>query len=144
MVGEKEKSNNAVNVRTRDNRIHGEISVTSAIDKLKNLKLSRTLNAEEEFWHPSLWSRLRNLVLTLENVFFLINVSSSSENFGPTDRAPDGHSEKRQWMSSWHMQCYFTYVPGDKNRAAWEILHFKFPKCLERLKWENVIHWKKY
>ncbi|XP_039709368.1 threonine--tRNA ligase 2, cytoplasmic isoform X5 [Pteropus medius] len=49
VVGEKEKSNNAVNVRTRDNRIHGEISVTSAIDKLKNLKLSRTLNAEEEF-----------------------------------------------------------------------------------------------
>nr|KAF6411927.1 hypothetical protein HJG63_018884 [Rousettus aegyptiacus] len=49
VVGEKEKTNNAVNVRTRDNKIHGEISVTSAIDKLKNLKLSRTPNAEEEF-----------------------------------------------------------------------------------------------
>ncbi|XP_036699248.1 threonine--tRNA ligase 2, cytoplasmic isoform X1 [Balaenoptera musculus] len=49
VVGEKEKTNNAVNVRTRDNKIHGEISVTSAIDKLKNLKKSRTLNAEEEF-----------------------------------------------------------------------------------------------
>lgn len=49
MVGEKEKTNNAVNVRTRDNKIHGEISVTSAIDKLKTLKKSRTLNAEEEF-----------------------------------------------------------------------------------------------
>ncbi|XP_027427116.1 threonine--tRNA ligase 2, cytoplasmic isoform X1 [Zalophus californianus] len=49
VVGEKEKTNNAVNVRTRDNRIHGEISVTSAIDKLKNLKKSRTLNAEEDF-----------------------------------------------------------------------------------------------
>ncbi|KAB0369013.1 hypothetical protein FD755_019018 [Muntiacus reevesi] len=49
VVGEKEETNNAVNVRTRDNKIHGEISVTSAIDKLKNLKQSRTLNAEEEF-----------------------------------------------------------------------------------------------
>ncbi|XP_059534280.1 threonine--tRNA ligase 2, cytoplasmic isoform X2 [Myotis daubentonii] len=49
VVGEKEKANNAVNVRTRDNRIHGEVSLASAIDKLKNLKKSRTLNAEEEF-----------------------------------------------------------------------------------------------
>ncbi|KAK2492000.1 hypothetical protein MC885_016993, partial [Smutsia gigantea] len=49
VVGEKEKTNNAVNVRTRDNQIHGEISVTCAIDKLKNLKKSHTLNAEEDF-----------------------------------------------------------------------------------------------
>ncbi|XP_055133010.2 threonine--tRNA ligase 2, cytoplasmic [Symphalangus syndactylus] len=49
VVGEKEKVNNAVNVRTRDNKIHGEILVTSAIDKLKNLKKTRTLNAEEYF-----------------------------------------------------------------------------------------------
>ena len=49
MVGEKEKTNNAVNVRTRDNKIHGEISVTSAIHKLKNFKKSRILNAEEDF-----------------------------------------------------------------------------------------------
>ncbi|XP_062060964.1 threonine--tRNA ligase 2, cytoplasmic isoform X2 [Lepus europaeus] len=49
VVGEKEMVNNAVNVRTRDNKIHGEISVISAIEKLKNLKKCRTLNAEEEF-----------------------------------------------------------------------------------------------
>nr|KAF6268097.1 hypothetical protein mPipKuh1_017066 [Pipistrellus kuhlii] len=49
VVGEKEKANSAVNVRTRDNRVHGEMSVASAMDKLKNLKKSRTLNAEEEF-----------------------------------------------------------------------------------------------
>nr|XP_051678231.1 threonine--tRNA ligase 2, cytoplasmic isoform X1 [Oryctolagus cuniculus] len=49
VVGEKEMANNAVNVRTRDNKIHGEISVISAIEKLKNLKKCRTLNAEEEF-----------------------------------------------------------------------------------------------
>lgn len=49
VVGEKEKINNAVNVRTRDNKIHGEISLASVIEKLKNLKKSRTLNAEEDF-----------------------------------------------------------------------------------------------
>lgn len=49
VVEEKEKTNNAVNVRTRDNKIHGEISVTCAIDKLKNLKKSHALNAEEDF-----------------------------------------------------------------------------------------------
>ncbi|XP_051004644.1 threonine--tRNA ligase 2, cytoplasmic [Acomys russatus] len=49
VVGEKEKINNAVNVRTRDNKIHGERSVASVIEKLKNLKQSRTLNAEEDF-----------------------------------------------------------------------------------------------
>ncbi|XP_075809358.1 threonine--tRNA ligase 2, cytoplasmic [Microtus pennsylvanicus] len=49
VVGEKEKINNAVNVRTRDNKIHGEISIASVIEKLKNLKKSRTLNAEEDF-----------------------------------------------------------------------------------------------
>lgn len=49
VVGEKEKINNAVNVRTRDNKIHGEVSIASVIEKLKNLKKSRTLNAEEDF-----------------------------------------------------------------------------------------------
>ncbi|KAI5237221.1 Threonine--Trna Ligase 2, Cytoplasmic [Manis pentadactyla] len=49
VVGEKEKTNNAVSVQTRDNKIHGEISVTCAIDKLKNLKKSHALNAEEDF-----------------------------------------------------------------------------------------------
>ncbi|XP_039348877.1 threonine--tRNA ligase 2, cytoplasmic isoform X2 [Mauremys reevesii] len=49
VVGEKEKANNAVNVRTRDNKIHGEILITSAIEKLKKLKKSHVLYAEEEF-----------------------------------------------------------------------------------------------
>ncbi|XP_031978735.1 threonine--tRNA ligase 2, cytoplasmic [Corvus moneduloides] len=49
VVGEKEKANNAVNVRTRDNKVHGEISVSSAIEKLKKFKTSQIRNAEEEF-----------------------------------------------------------------------------------------------
>nr|XP_056722009.1 threonine--tRNA ligase 1, cytoplasmic-like [Euleptes europaea] len=49
VVGEKEKANHAVNVRTRDNKVHGEVSVPSAIEKLMKLKESQTLHAEEEF-----------------------------------------------------------------------------------------------
>ncbi|KAE8617575.1 hypothetical protein XENTR_v10009123 [Xenopus tropicalis] len=49
VVGEKEKTDSAVNVRTRDNKVHGEILLTSAIEKLKTLKKLRSKNAEEEF-----------------------------------------------------------------------------------------------
>lgn len=49
MVGENEKTNNAVNVRTRENKIFGEFSVTSVIETLKKLKILRTLNAEDKF-----------------------------------------------------------------------------------------------
>ncbi|XP_078541057.1 threonine--tRNA ligase 1, cytoplasmic-like [Lissotriton helveticus] len=49
VVGEKEKANDAVNVRTRDNKVHGEVSVSAAIEKLKKLKKSYSKNAEEEF-----------------------------------------------------------------------------------------------
>lgn len=50
VVGEKEKTSNTVNVRTRDNKVHGERSVEECIERLKQLKASRSRNAEEEFW----------------------------------------------------------------------------------------------
>uniref|UniRef100_A0A1A7WB97 threonine--tRNA ligase n=1 Tax=Iconisemion striatum TaxID=60296 RepID=A0A1A7WB97_9TELE len=49
VVGEKEKTSNTVNVRTRDNKVHGERSVEACIERLKQLKASRSKNAEEEF-----------------------------------------------------------------------------------------------
>ncbi|XP_075714028.1 threonine--tRNA ligase 1, cytoplasmic-like isoform X1 [Rhinoderma darwinii] len=49
VVGEKEKANNAVNVRTRDNKVHGEVSIASAVEKLTKLKKLHSKNAEEEF-----------------------------------------------------------------------------------------------
>ncbi|KAM3924992.1 threonine--tRNA ligase 2, cytoplasmic-like isoform 2-T2 [Leptodactylus fuscus] len=49
VVGEKEKANSAVNVRTRDNKVHGEVSIASAVEKLTKLKKMRSKNAEEEF-----------------------------------------------------------------------------------------------
>lgn len=50
VVGEKEKASNTVNVRTRDNKVHGECSVEECIKRLTELKASRSRNAEEEFW----------------------------------------------------------------------------------------------
>uniref|UniRef100_A0AAR2IW33 threonine--tRNA ligase n=1 Tax=Pygocentrus nattereri TaxID=42514 RepID=A0AAR2IW33_PYGNA len=49
VVGEKEKSSDTVNVRTRDNKVHGERSLTECMERLKQLKAARTRNAEEEF-----------------------------------------------------------------------------------------------
>uniref|UniRef100_A0A8B9KMC6 threonine--tRNA ligase n=1 Tax=Astyanax mexicanus TaxID=7994 RepID=A0A8B9KMC6_ASTMX len=49
VVGEKEKSSDTVNVRTRDNKVHGERSLTDCMERLRQLKAARTRNAEEEF-----------------------------------------------------------------------------------------------
>uniref|UniRef100_A0A8C5HL01 threonine--tRNA ligase n=1 Tax=Gouania willdenowi TaxID=441366 RepID=A0A8C5HL01_GOUWI len=49
VVGEKEKTSNTVNVRTRDNKVHGERTVQECIERLKQLKFSKSRNAEEEF-----------------------------------------------------------------------------------------------
>ncbi|XP_078252751.1 threonine--tRNA ligase 1, cytoplasmic-like isoform X1 [Rhinoraja longicauda] len=49
VVGEKEMSSKTVNVRTRDNKVHGERTVSETIDRLLQHKQSRTKLAEEEF-----------------------------------------------------------------------------------------------
>ena len=49
VVGEKEIANQSVNVRTRDNKIHGEISVVDLIEKFKQFQQNRVINAEEVF-----------------------------------------------------------------------------------------------
>jgi threonyl-tRNA synthetase len=50
VVGEKERSNGTLNVRTRDNKVHGEQSIESVIDKFKQLAQQRILNSEEFGW----------------------------------------------------------------------------------------------
>ncbi|KAM8885203.1 threonine--tRNA ligase 1, cytoplasmic [Spinachia spinachia] len=49
VVGEKEKTSNTVNVRTRDNKVHGERTVEECAQRLEHLKTCRSLNAEEDF-----------------------------------------------------------------------------------------------
>jgi len=47
VVGEKEKSNETVNVRTRDNKIHGEFTLSAVLSKFKELADDKILNSEE-------------------------------------------------------------------------------------------------
>ncbi|KAM6105666.1 LOW QUALITY PROTEIN: threonine--tRNA ligase 1, cytoplasmic [Pterocles gutturalis] len=47
VVGEKEKASGTVNIRTRDNKVHGERTVADTAQRLLELKCSR--QAEEEF-----------------------------------------------------------------------------------------------
>uniref|UniRef100_A0A2S2N987 threonine--tRNA ligase n=1 Tax=Schizaphis graminum TaxID=13262 RepID=A0A2S2N987_SCHGA len=49
VVGDKEKTANTVNVRTRDNNVHGEFSIEETIRRLQKLKISKTNNSEVEF-----------------------------------------------------------------------------------------------
>uniref|UniRef100_A0AAY4DF19 threonine--tRNA ligase n=1 Tax=Denticeps clupeoides TaxID=299321 RepID=A0AAY4DF19_9TELE len=49
VVGEKEKMTNSVNVRTRDNKVHGELTVDEVLSRLTLLKQSRCRTAEEAF-----------------------------------------------------------------------------------------------
>nr|KAF6442524.1 hypothetical protein HJG63_018883 [Rousettus aegyptiacus] len=49
VVGEKEKSGGTVNIRTRDNKVHGERTVGETIERLQQLKRFRSKQAEEEF-----------------------------------------------------------------------------------------------
>ncbi|KAG8599124.1 hypothetical protein GDO81_002884 [Engystomops pustulosus] len=49
VIGEKEKASGTVNIRTRDNKVHGERTVEETIARLLQLKDSRSKTAEEEF-----------------------------------------------------------------------------------------------
>lgn len=49
VVGEKEQNNGTLNVRTRDNKVHGEHSIEDVITKLKALKVNRVQNWEDSF-----------------------------------------------------------------------------------------------
>ena len=52
MVGEKEMTNSTVNVRTRDNKQHGEFSIQEVVDKFNALREQRILKSEEHGWGP--------------------------------------------------------------------------------------------
>ncbi len=49
VVGEKEQLNNTVNVRTRDNKVHGEVTVIEMIRRFGVLAKTKTNTAEDEF-----------------------------------------------------------------------------------------------
>jgi len=53
VVGEKESTNKTVNVRTRDNKVHGEFSLEAVLDKFQELAEQRILKSEEYGWSPA-------------------------------------------------------------------------------------------
>ena len=62
VVGEKEKTNGTVNVRTRDNKVHGEFSVEALVDKFSELAEQRIKNSEEHGWSQVRVVRLYTLI----------------------------------------------------------------------------------
>ena len=48
MVGEKEMTSETVNVRTRDNKVHGEKSVTAVIERFRELIQTRSRTSEDD------------------------------------------------------------------------------------------------
>lgn len=49
VVGEKERDHQTVNVRTRDNKVHGEFSIDDVIERFQHLSATRSAAAEERF-----------------------------------------------------------------------------------------------
>ena len=49
VVGDQEKENGTVNVRTRDNKQHGEFSIDNLVEKFKSFNKEKVLKAEENF-----------------------------------------------------------------------------------------------
>merc|ERR1712172_485617 len=50
VVGEKEQSNRTVNVRTRDNKVHGEFTLDAVVAKFNELATERIIKSEEHGW----------------------------------------------------------------------------------------------
>merc|ERR1719432_405572 len=50
VVGEKEKANGTVNVRTRDNKVHGEFTLDAVVAKFNELATERIIKSEEHGW----------------------------------------------------------------------------------------------
>jgi threonyl-tRNA synthetase len=68
VIGEKEQQRNSVNVRTRDNKVHGEVSVDEVIKRFGELAKSKTNLAEEEFGGPAVVSSSASDVTSTSDV----------------------------------------------------------------------------
>lgn len=55
VVGEKEKEAGTVNVRTRDNKVHGEKTLEAVLERFTILKSEKAGDSEEAFW----WQTIR-------------------------------------------------------------------------------------
>ena len=63
VIGEKEQQRNTVNVRTRDNKVHGEVSIEEVIKRFTQMNASKTNHSEEEFGGSTLATSLAEVKL---------------------------------------------------------------------------------
>ena len=49
VVGEKEQQSETLNVRTRDNKVHGQHSISHVLQRFNYFSNSKVLDAEEKF-----------------------------------------------------------------------------------------------
>ncbi|CAF1410559.1 unnamed protein product [Adineta steineri] len=79
VVGEKEGTNGTINIRTRDNKQHGEFSIDDVIKRFKELAETRTNHAEDEFAGSAVDSNVAGATSKLE-----------------TAKLSEGHDEPQQ------------------------------------------------
>jgi threonyl-tRNA synthetase len=66
VVGQQEQTNGTINIRTRDNKQHGEFSIDEVIRRFKELAETRTNHAEDEFAGSSVDSNVAGATSKLE------------------------------------------------------------------------------
>ena len=66
VVGQQEKNNGTINIRTRDNKQHGEFPIDEVIRRFKELAESRTNHAEDEFAGSSVDANVAGATSQLE------------------------------------------------------------------------------
>jgi threonyl-tRNA synthetase len=66
VVGQQEQTNGTINIRTRDNKQHGEFSIDEVIKRFRELAGTRTNHAEDEFDSSSVDSNVAGATSKLE------------------------------------------------------------------------------
>ncbi|CAF3328748.1 unnamed protein product [Rotaria socialis] len=66
VVGQAEQANGTINIRTRDNKQHGEFTIDEVIKRFSHLAETRTNHAEDEFAGPSVDSNAAEATSKLE------------------------------------------------------------------------------
>ena len=75
VVGEEEAKNGTVNVRTRDNKVHGEFKLEEVLERLRRLKDSKTNNSED-FWVAFLSVPRPLLLVSLRSLYTFLQLFS--------------------------------------------------------------------
>lgn len=82
VIGDKEQQTQTVNVRTRDNKVHGQVSIDEVVKRFKRLADTKTNKAEEDFGEGD-QQKTAGVEVGLKDV----KIDDSSESGGKMDPA---------------------------------------------------------